>query len=189
MSRTALFCGSTLLLLIGACVHHVAAFSPTISTNVDLRKFQRRLQMQRQQDNAREATTTRGTEGVRGEQVPTFSVNSPISRRAAVAAALLGTTVATRTSVANAAVDCMADCFKNCKLIAPKDPAYCKQTCDDYCAQEDRQDGLSGSVSSERGEVGILGINTVVKGEDKPPSFKLPGLDFTTEKGKKLIGY
>lgn len=91
--------------------------------------------------------------------------------------------------VANAAPDCMKDCLKNCSLIAPKDPAYCKQNCDSYCEQDDRKDGLSGSVSSEGGETGILGTYTVVKGEDKPPSVKLPGLDFSSDKGKKLLGY
>jgi hypothetical protein len=29
----------------------------------------------------------------------------------------------------------------------------------------------------------------VVKGEDKPPGIKIPGLDFTSDKGRKLIGY
>jgi hypothetical protein len=83
----------------------------------------------------------------------------------------------------------MSDCLKNCNVLAPKDPAYCKENCDSYCAQEDREDGLSGSVSSSRGETGILGFGTVVKGEDKPPSISLPGLDFTSDKGRKLIGY
>lgn len=92
-------------------------------------------------------------------------------------------------SIANAKADCVTDCMKNCKLIAPKDPAYCLQNCKDYCEQDDRTDGLSGSVSSSGGEVGILGQGTVPKGEDKPPSIALPGLDFTSEKGRKLIGY
>ena len=48
---------------------------------------------------------------------------------------------------------------------------------------------MSGSTSSAGGEVGILGTSTVVKGEDKPPSVKIPGLDFTSDKGKKMIGY
>jgi len=90
---------------------------------------------------------------------------------------------------ADAAADCFKDCFKNCKLIAPKDPQYCQNNCQEYCAQSDRTDGLSGSVSSEGGETGILGMNTVPKGEDKPPEVKLPGLDFTSGKGKKLLGY
>ncbi|KAL7475191.1 hypothetical protein ACHAW6_001119 [Cyclotella cf. meneghiniana] len=89
----------------------------------------------------------------------------------------------------NAAADCFNDCFKNCKLIAPKDPQYCQINCQDYCSQTDRTDGLSGSVSSSGGETGILGTNTVVKGEDKPPQVKIPGLDFTSDKGRKLIGY
>jgi hypothetical protein len=90
--------------------------------------------------------------------------------------------------------DCYTDCYKNCKALAPKDDAYCKESCTDYCTQEDRQDGLSGSISSEKGEVGILGgsfgTGTVVKGQDKPPTLgRIPGLDFTSESGKKLIGY
>lgn len=86
-------------------------------------------------------------------------------------------------------VDCFQDCFKNCKQIAPKDQQYCLDTCHDYCGQTDRRDGLSGSVNSDGGETGILGLNTVVKGDDKPPEIKIPGLDFTTGSGKKLIGY
>jgi hypothetical protein len=90
--------------------------------------------------------------------------------------------------------DCYTDCYKNCKLIAPKDDIYCKESCTEYCNQEDRQDGLSGSISSDKGEVGILGgsfgTGTVVKGQDKPPSLgRIPGLDFTSESGKKMIGY
>ena len=59
---------------------------------------------------------------------------------------------------------------------------YCAQTCSDYCAQEDRQDGLSGSVSSEKAEVGLLSAydlrakvtgqtpEGVVYGDDRPPA-------------------
>jgi len=36
---------------------------------------------------------------------------------------------------------------------------------------------------------GAFGMGTVPKGEDKPPSVSLPGLDFTSGKGKQLIGY
>lgn len=66
---------------------------------------------------------------------------------------------------------------------------YCTENCKSYCDQPDRNDGLSGSVSSAGGETGILGTYTVVKGEDKPPSIKIPGLDFSSDEGKKLIGY
>jgi len=104
-----------------------------------------------------------------------------------------GTAFGLTPAVANAAADCFGDCFKNCKLIAPKDLQYCKDNCSDYCSQPDRQDGLSGSVSASSGEVGILGgtfgQGTVVKGQDKPPTIALPGLDFTNESGKKLLGY
>ena len=96
--------------------------------------------------------------------------------------------------VVSAKPDCYTDCYKNCIALAPKDNAYCSESCTDYCSQDDRQDGLSGSVSSEKGEVGILGgsfgTGTVVKGQDKPPVLgKIPGLDFTSESGKKMIGY
>jgi hypothetical protein len=93
-----------------------------------------------------------------------------------------------------AKADCYTDCFKNCKILAPKDDIYCKESCTEYCNQDDREDGLSGSISSEKGEVGILGgsfgTGTVVKGQDRPPMFgRIPGLDFTSESGKKMIGY
>jgi hypothetical protein len=93
-------------------------------------------------------------------------------------------------SVAHAATDCYQDCLKNCRLAAPQDTSgYCTENCRDYCDQPDREDGLSGSVSSEKGETGILGFYTVPKGADKPPMINLPGLDFTSSAGKKLIGY
>lgn len=99
-----------------------------------------------------------------------------------------------RALPAYAKPDCYADCYKNCKVLAPKDDAYCSDSCVEYCDQDDRQDGLSGSVGAEKGEVGILGgsfgTGTVVKGQDVPPSLgKIPGLDFTSASGKKLIGY
>ncbi|EJK53402.1 hypothetical protein THAOC_27172 [Thalassiosira oceanica] len=95
----------------------------------------------------------------------------------------------TAPATSNAAVDCFTDCFKNCKLIAPKDPEYCQSSCKEYCDQPDRTDGLSGSISSEGGETGILGRSTAVKGEDKLPQVKLPGLDFVNDGGRKLLGY
>ena len=96
--------------------------------------------------------------------------------------------------VALAKPDCYTDCYKNCNALAPKDNIYCSESCTDYCLQDDRQDGLSGSIGSEKGEVGILGgsfgTGTVVKGQDKPPVLgNLPGLDFTTDSGRKMIGY
>ncbi|CAJ1950568.1 unnamed protein product [Cylindrotheca closterium] len=127
-----------------------------------------------------------------GSLVCAYSTPEPrsLSRRAALATAF--SAMAAPLPVL-AAPDCFKDCMKNCKLIAPKDPDYCLANCKGYCEQEDRNDGLSGSVSSSSGEVGILGgtfgQGTVAKGDDKPPTLNLPGLDFTNEKGKKLIGY
>lgn len=120
---------------------------------------------------------------------PSFLSSSMSSRRQALSSIV---TVALPTLTV-AAADCYKDCFKNCKEIAPKNPEYCQATCQEYCEQDDRTDGLSGSVSNTGGEVGILGgtfgTGTVVKGQDKPPSVSLPGMDFMSDNGKKLIGY
>lgn len=117
-----------------------------------------------------------------------------VSRRSLV----MGTTGMVLSNLAFAAPvqakpDCFTDCNNNCKKVVPNDTSnYCRDSCIEYCAQPDRRDGLSGSVSSEGGEVGILGgtfgQGTVVKGEDKPPIINLPGLNFNSKEGKKLIG-
>jgi len=112
-------------------------------------------------------------------------------------AAIITTTTTTLVggpTVASAKADCFTDCFQNCKKLAPQNLDYCKESCQEYCDQPDRQDGLSGSVSADRGEVGILGGSfgqgTVPKGADKPPTLlQIPGLDFKSDSGKKLIGY
>ena len=85
--------------------------------------------------------------------------------------AAAATVMSSHPQPANAAADCFKDCMKECKLIAPKDPDYCTANCKGYCEQEDRKDGLSGSVSAESGEVGLLGgtwgQGTVTKSDDK----------------------
>lgn len=129
------------------------------------------------------------------QEVETYSSTSSSSRRQ-----FFVTTISSASAFwtiqkqpAHAKADCYADCFQNCKSIAPKNLDYCKHSCLEYCDQPDRQDGLSGSVSAAQGEVGILGgtfgQGTVVKGEDKPPVIQLPGLDFNSQAGRKLIGY
>lgn len=127
---------------------------------------------------------------------PVYSFSSSTDRRSVLRQILISSTATTSlipAATAWAAPDCYSDCFKNCKLIAPKDLDYCKSTCQEYCEQPDRNDGLSGSVSSSGGETGILGgtfgQGTVPKGEDKPPSINIPGLDFSSATGRKLIGY
>jgi len=121
-------------------------------------------------------------------QGASLSNNPIISRRSALTFGV--STVCLPFAASAAEADCFADCLKNCKLIAPKDPAYCNENCKSYCDQPDRTDGLSGSISADNGETGILGYGTTVKGADSPPSLKLPGLDFTTSPaGRKLIGY
>ena len=117
-----------------------------------------------------------------------LSTRPAMSRRAALS--LIGSSGAIIAPFsAQAAADCMKDCLQNCNAIAPNNQAYCTENCRSYCDQEDRTDGLSGSISSTGGEMGILGINRVVKGEDKPPQIKLPGLDLSSDDGKKLIGF
>ena len=122
-----------------------------------------------------------------------LSRRSMIGVTAGGVASLFMGTLASFPSEASAKPDCLQDCIKNCKLVVPNDTSnYCRDSCLDYCEQPDRRDGLSGSVSSEGGEVGILGgtfgQGTVVKGEDKPPIINLPGLNFNSGEGRKLIG-
>ncbi|KAJ1463307.1 hypothetical protein M885DRAFT_504959 [Pelagophyceae sp. CCMP2097] len=76
-------------------------------------------------------------------------------------------------SIVSAKPDCFKDCSSNCARVYPGNGAYCTIECDDYCAQPDRRDGLSGSVSSEGGYVGLAsplrGGDTVEYGADAPP--------------------
>lgn len=73
------------------------------------------------------------------------------------------------------AVDCNQDCSRNCLKVAPGSAAYCKESCQDYCAQDDRTDGLSGSISNTGGETGLFGGspveggNSVTREADRPP--------------------
>mmetsp|Transcript_14474 Transcript_14474/g.44060 ORF Transcript_14474/g.44060 Transcript_14474/m.44060 type:complete len:170 (+) Transcript_14474:39-548(+) len=113
-----------------------------------------------------------------------------LGRRAAAAAF-----VALPTSAARAAKDCFTDCSQNCARNAPGSLAYCKDTCADYCAQPDRRDGLSGSVSADAGETGFASaydyanritgrLNSNVEyGTDRLPP--VPGLEGTAA-GRKL---
>lgn len=112
---------------------------------------------------------------------PTGRAAVQLSRRASV----LGLFVLPAAALASK--DCFEDCTQNCARNAPSSLAYCKDTCRDYCAQPDRRDGLSGSVSSEAGEVGFASaydytnrftnkLNSNVEyGTDRPPS--IPGLE------------
>ena len=89
-----------------------------------------------------------------------------------------------------AVVDCQTDCYKNCLLAAPQSQEYCKLSCTDYCADPDREDGLSGSKSNKEGEQGIFGgtvdsiIGTTVV--DRPPSspFNLIDPKLSSQYGK-----
>lgn len=75
-------------------------------------------------------------------------------------------------SNSNAVIDCKLDCVKNCVRVAPGSGEYCKTSCTDYCEQPDREDGLSGSISSKNGETGLFGGSidgTVTRQDDKPP--------------------
>lgn len=73
------------------------------------------------------------------------------------------------------AVDCYKDCSRNCLKVAPGSADYCKESCTEYCAQDDRTDGLSGSISNTGGETGIFGGspieggNSVTRESDRPP--------------------
>lgn len=137
-------------------------------------------------------TTTPPSSNERNDVQVIPSRRSVLVDTAASITGLLILTTASDIALA-AKPDCYQDCFKNCKQVVPNDTSnYCRDSCQDYCEQPDRRDGLSGSVSSEGGEVGILGgtfgQGTVVKGADKPPSISLPGLKFDSKEGKQLLG-
>ena len=69
-----------------------------------------------------------------------------------------------------AKTDCKQDCVYNCVKAAPGSKDYCIMSCTDYCDQDDRHDGLSGSIDATKGETGIFGGSidgTVVR--DRPP--------------------
>ena len=105
---------------------------------------------------------------------------SRLARRGFVA--YVTTWAAWRPELAGAAKDCFLDCSQNCNRVAPRSAKYCEQSCGEYCAQTDRADGLSGSVSNDNAEVGWLsGFDIkakltgsapagVVYGDDAPPA-------------------
>ena len=80
-------------------------------------------------------------------------------------------------AAASAAVDCLQDCLQNCARLAGGSIGYCKTSCNEYCDQDDRRDGLSGSISSEGAEFGwasafknpLAPQKPVVYGTDRPP--------------------
>ena len=94
-------------------------------------------------------------------------------RRHAIIGALLSI-----PTQALAGADCIKDCTTNCNRVSGgKNDAYCGVQCEDYCGQTDREDGLSGSVSSSKGYLGWssplrLG-STVEYGEDRPPTVSI----------------
>ena len=124
-----------------------------------------------------------------------------LTRRQAVHALCLSSGFALPGS-ANAAKDCMLDCEENCNRVAPASTRYCYNSCVDYCAQGDRQDGLSGSVNSEAAEVGWASAvdpsrflpgaapKAVPYGEDRPPA--LPDIfgvnDIFETRGHRQLG-
>jgi len=77
----------------------------------------------------------------------------------------------------NAASDCMKTCLSNCGRVAPGSGSYCTDSCIEYCAQDDRKDGLSGSVSTDGAEFGFASSfklpnapqKPTVYGDDLPP--------------------
>ena len=103
----------------------------------------------------------------------TPSRHRALKRRHAIIGALLFI-----PAQALAGADCIKDCTTNCNRVSGgKNDAYCGVQCDAYCGQTDREDGLSGSVSSSKGYLGWssplrLG-STVEYGEDRPPTVSI----------------
>ena len=74
---------------------------------------------------------------------------SPVSSRRAVIAGAAGFTLTGLPHTSLAALDCMDECKSSCNKVAPNSGGYCQTSCDEYCSQDDRRDGLSGSVTSQ----------------------------------------
>ena len=100
-----------------------------------------------------------------------------LSTRRAALSLLTSAVIAGRPAAALAVADCMQTCKKNCNRNAPGSASYCDSTCVDYCGQDDRKDGLSGSVSTEGSEFGwqssfknpLSAQKPVEFGDDLPP--------------------
>ena len=100
------------------------------------------------------------------------NISHLINRVTSLATIVAVATTISSISPVNAAIDCNSNCYENCALVAPGSTAYCKSSCNEYCAQDDRHDGLSGSVDATDGETGIFGGSidgTVTRGQDRPP--------------------
>mmetsp|Transcript_11610 Transcript_11610/g.17510 ORF Transcript_11610/g.17510 Transcript_11610/m.17510 type:complete len:149 (+) Transcript_11610:106-552(+) len=78
-----------------------------------------------------------------GEMHMVCSGMESVSRRSALAS-ILGAGVISNYALSASAViapvdslkesDCLRDCLKECKEIAPKDPAYCTDQCASFCS-------------------------------------------------------
>jgi hypothetical protein len=98
--------------------------------------------------------------------VPTPVADS--SRRAFLGRAAALGCAALPPFTANAALDCLQNCRQNCGRLAGGSKEYCEDSCSEYCAQDDRKDGLSGSVGSEGAEFGFASSFKNPFAEQKP---------------------
>tara|TARA_B100000780_G_C21021651_1_gene409484 strand:+ start:240 stop:743 length:504 start_codon:yes stop_codon:yes gene_type:complete len=98
-----------------------------------------------------------------------FTPQIVTDRRAALRLACAA--LVSRPLASFAAADCMQTCKKSCAREAPGSQAYCQSSCDDYCGQDDRKDGLSGSVSTEGSEFGWQSSFKNPLAEQKPSNF------------------
>ena len=83
-----------------------------------------------------------------------LKLNSLLRRHAGIALTIVSIGQFNQCEIANAITDCKTDCVKNCVLQAPGSKDYCLVSCSDYCDQDDRHDGLSGSLDAVNGETG-----------------------------------
>jgi len=104
------------------------------------------------------------------------STPTMVTRRAFCGGAAIA--IAQQPGAAHAVKDCLQDCLQNCARLAGGSKEYCKDNCISYCDQDDRRDGLSGSVSSEGAEFGWSSAfknpfdknqKPTVYGDDLPP--------------------
>jgi len=107
----------------------------------------------------------------------TTSLTSCMNRRAWLSHAAAVCAALPPAAAFAAGADCLTTCRGNCNRLAGGSKAYCEESCLEYCAQDDRKDGLSGSVSTEGSEFGFASSfknpfapqKPTVYGDDKPP--------------------
>mmetsp|Transcript_17183 Transcript_17183/g.46631 ORF Transcript_17183/g.46631 Transcript_17183/m.46631 type:complete len:168 (-) Transcript_17183:166-669(-) len=121
------------------------------------------------------------------------ALTSPLTPRRTFLCRSAAALVGAQPLAALAASDCLKTCLQNCGRLASGSGSYCKDSCAEYCDQDDRKDGLSGSVSTDGAEFGFASSfklpnapqKPTVYGEDLPPG--LPDVFGLNKQLRKVV--